>query len=641
MKKLLPFILLLAFAGSVSGQLNVVFYEDFSNGMPADFTLVDVDGKTPATNINWFPANTAWAVINTSFSTEAALSISWYNPVGASDDWMITPAIDIPALSSMENKFLLSWYARAQDAQYPDGYEVYVSTTGNQPANFTQKIFSTVGENSSGITRSADLSSFENQTIYLAFRNNSNDKFILIIDDIAVAETAPYDVAGIRSTNKGYNAEGNLNLATEIINIGSATINSLTMNYAIDGGDTIIANVTGLNIAPLAIANVTHPSAWNSITGLHDAEIWVSHINGNDDASPINNPVFTSMSIYGANDVSQRRVMVEGFSSSTCPPCAPANITFSNLINSIAPADRPVVLKLQQPFPGVGDPYSTAEMTERCLDYYEVAGIPDSRVDGDFWSGLTGNVTNTILNQAKARAGLASFDLEYSVDSITQTVHITGSITPSANLLPDTRLMLAIKESTTVKNKKDNTESLFKDVVKKLINGQEGIEIGGLTAGTPYPVDISYQFNGNYRLPVDGQLANQINHATEHSVEFFSNLKVSAWVEYQRDRFVLNAADAEEMTSGTQQPNGLTNFTIYPNPAVNNITLDLNLVEALDCQVQLFDAEGKMVQSIFNGTMASGNTTIPVRLNELPTGTYFMHLRSASGLSVQTVNVVR
>lgn len=462
MKKLLPFILFLVLSGTLSAQLNVLFYEDFSNGMPADFNIVDKDGKTPAANINWFPANTAWAVLNTSFSTEAALSISWYQPVGASDDWMITSAIDIPSITSPEFKFLLSWWAKAQDVSYPDGYEVYISTTGNQPEDFTQLLYSTPAENSVGIYRSVDLSSYENQTVYIAFRNNSNDKFILIIDDILVAETAPNDVVGVRASNKGYNADGALNFSTEIVNIGSANVNSLTMNYVIDGGDTITAELTGLNIAPLGTQIVTHPTTWSTDLGIHDVEIWASNVNGVADASPLNNPVFTAISIFDPADATQRRVIVESFSSSTCAPCAPNNATFQTLINGIPVDNRPVLLKYQQAFPGIGDPYTTDETEARCLDYYGVTGIPDSYVDGDFWSGLTGGITNPILNQAKARPGLATIDLKYSVDSMTQTVHITGTITPIVDLLTDTRLMLAINESSNVKNVKDNTETIFR-----------------------------------------------------------------------------------------------------------------------------------------------------------------------------------
>lgn len=642
-RTLLLFCLAALFATGLSAQANLIYSEDFSGGMPAEYNLVNKDGKTVASNLSWFPAGAAWAVVPGSFAGEAAVSVSWYTTPAASDDWMITGGIAIPNKMSNDNKILLTWFAKAQDPQYPDGYEVYISTTGNKPEDFTTKLFSVAAENSAGITRSVDLSSYANQTVYLAFRNNSFDMFVLVVDDIRIAEVAPNEVSAVRVTNRGYNPQGNNNLSLLVQNEGSAAITSMTLEYSIDGGAPVTADVTGLNIAPLSSGTVTHPTAWAAGSGSHDCEITVVKVNGVVDANPSNNTAQTTFSIFDPANAVARKVLMEGFSASTCPPCAPANVAYKNLINGLAASARPITLKYQMPFPGTGDPYTTAEITARGLEYYQTAGIPDSYIDGDFWNGLTGNITAPILANAKNRAALVSFDLKYEIDSVNQTVKIKGSMTPSADLLPGTKLMIAIKEGQTFKNVGTNGETSFQEVVKKLINGEEGTEIGGVTAGSTEMIDVTYTFNGNYRLPANGQPASWINHETEHSVEHFSNLKVAAWVEFQRDQYVLNAVEADlaDLSSSNVEPTALTAFSVFPNPASLETIVDLELSEPLRTRVVLFDAQGREVREVFAGNLSAGAHRLPVQVQDLAAGTYFLHLQSQAGVSIRNIQVVR
>src|SRR5690606_28354709 len=102
-----------------------------------------------------------------------AASTSSYNPPGTADDWMITPAINLPP-----NVFLF-WSARSGSTTNRDGYEVRISTTGTSTADFSTVLFSTTGENPTWTERQLDLSAYKEQTVYLAFRNNSTDKYLL------------------------------------------------------------------------------------------------------------------------------------------------------------------------------------------------------------------------------------------------------------------------------------------------------------------------------------------------------------------------------------------------------------------------------------------------------------------------------
>jgi hypothetical protein len=96
----------------------------------------------------------------------------------------------------------LIWQAWAQDPIYPDGYKVMLAPNGgNTVADFTVELFSISAENALVWTqRSVDLSAYKGKQIRFAFVNNSNDKYILLIDNISIEGGASYCDAGSGNT---------------------------------------------------------------------------------------------------------------------------------------------------------------------------------------------------------------------------------------------------------------------------------------------------------------------------------------------------------------------------------------------------------------------------------------------------------
>ncbi len=224
-------MLFLVFLSFHAVNAQVIYSEDFSGGvMPSGFVLVNNDGKTPASSVSY--VNQAWVVRNESSSNtnKVAVSTSWYNPAGASDDWMITPQI------TLTSNNLLKWRARAVDSSYPDGYQVLLSPTGDTAlASFTVTLFSTNGENASWIDRGASLSTYAGQTVRIAFRNNSNDMFLLQVDDIQVIEAPQFDAGITKINNYRYYQQGSIVLSGTLKNYGVTTINTINVHWTYDG----------------------------------------------------------------------------------------------------------------------------------------------------------------------------------------------------------------------------------------------------------------------------------------------------------------------------------------------------------------------------------------------------------------------
>jgi Cleaved Adhesin Domain len=160
--------------------------EDFEGGaLPAGWTVINVDGLVPAAPVAF--VNAAWVVDDAieAGANFAAYSTSWYNPAGQSDDWLVTPQVTLGATAT------LSWDAQAPDAAFPDGYEVRISTAGNTVMDFMANptLFTIANEADVFTARMVDLAAagYANQDVYIAFRNNSNDEFLLLVDNVVVA----------------------------------------------------------------------------------------------------------------------------------------------------------------------------------------------------------------------------------------------------------------------------------------------------------------------------------------------------------------------------------------------------------------------------------------------------------------------
>lgn len=253
-------LILLAAFSVVHAPAQVIFYEDFDGipgptaggagtyAFPNGWYLRNVDNRTPDAQTAY--VNDAWERredFGLNVSDSVAFSNSFYSPTGSADDWMWTPLIGV-----LPANCVLSWDARAYDAAYPDGYEVRIMTSaqgpptggtgvmGNQLTNSTQ-LFTTAAEATTWATHTVNLNSYAGQSVYIGFRNNSNDKFVLVIDDVKVqvqvtvdaqmlfADTAtPYTITPARQAagltfngtirNNGLNALSNVSAQVNVFN---------------------------------------------------------------------------------------------------------------------------------------------------------------------------------------------------------------------------------------------------------------------------------------------------------------------------------------------------------------------------------------------------------------------------------------
>lgn len=330
MKKLITLTL---FLGALISKAQI-FSENFNAGIPSSFTLTDVDGATPAANVSTF---TGAFTAQTISGQDCAGSTSWHNPIGQADDWMATPLITIPNTTAPVS---LSFDAIAPDANYPDGVEVYVSTTGTAPADFlsSMPLYNTTGtgESSAWTTRTIDLSNYYGQAIYIAFRNNSNDQFILGIDNIAVTELQDNNIEVV-SANIDEVLAGNRSVDIVIKNIGANNVTSLNVDWVF-GGVTTPVSITGINLTGGQTHTETIPLGSLNVGGPYTFSATVNSVNGTTDPDMTNNsitnnytivepiPNWTMTDSYGNSitlhdELAAGKMVVLDFMASWCTPC--------------------------------------------------------------------------------------------------------------------------------------------------------------------------------------------------------------------------------------------------------------------------------------------------------------------------------
>lgn len=166
-----------------------IYNEDFESGIPATYTIVDNDGNTPNAAVAEYTDAWIGIVDPDNDGNHIAASTSYFEPTGEASRWLITPSINLGAFGN-----ILYWDARSHDPSFPDGYRILVSRTDTQLSSFTDTLYLIFQEVAKDWqSRSANLSEIglDNETVHIAFINETDNGFKLYLDNIRVEMEDP------------------------------------------------------------------------------------------------------------------------------------------------------------------------------------------------------------------------------------------------------------------------------------------------------------------------------------------------------------------------------------------------------------------------------------------------------------------
>ncbi len=422
----------------------------------------------------------------------------------------------------------------------------------------------------------------------------------------------------------------NSNIEGVITNNGTETITSYDLNYRVDNGTVITQSVTGANITSYQTYNFTHSTPYTATSGIHTIQVWVSNPNGHIDETSSNDSLSAQITGYDPAAAVQRMPLYETFTSSTCGPCVAGNTNMDGLFN--ANPNKWVCVKYQMSWPGNGDPYYTAEGGTR-RNFYGINSVPRQEIDGGY-DGNSSSVTQTDFNTAYAKPAFMEISSDLILGGHMVTVNYT--ITPKIDFPANAKLYIAIIESKTLQNTGSNGETEFHWVMKKMLPNGSGNTIGPLTAGTAVTNSVVYSFNGNYRLPNNAH--DPINHSIEHSVENFNNLLAVVWVQNPITKEIYQSAFSTFTVGMNEQTRNTIIKNIYPNPATNQVNIDLDIPNNENVNISILNNIGQEVKTNNLGT-ASGLQNLNFDVSDLSRGIYFIKVTIGNKLYSKPIQI--
>lgn len=654
---------------TANASTQTYFYSDVPNGM---FTIKNDTIPADTLTGNYpFRANgqkkKAWlSYVPVNGTDTFAVSTSWLKPTGTANNWLITPTINNITANSV-----LTWEAMAPDLNNQDGYEVYVSTnTLSTPlvTDFSAPIFTTIAEKSTWQTHGISLSAYAGQNIRIAFKNNTNNKYQLWIDDIKVENIAnAFDVSTISQNVYKYSTIGATNFITATFkNNGYTPINNLSINYKMANGVTVTeTKILSPALNYLDSKELTFTVPYTSLTALYNTfKVWPTFINGQADQNAINDTINGAITILSS--VPEKKILLEEFTSTNCGWCPDAYTTLSAITNT-----NVIKASIHD-----NDNMSFSAGNTLISDYTPT--LPSASVDQYYYSSINSVIVgkanwNSIVAQRLAMKTPATVTIS-NISFNSNQIDATVSATFAGDVKGDYRLNLYIKENNIYGPLNDNTDNQWNQQSYLFnIPSSPYYQLGtylnsatNLLTGTDYKhqYTINAMLDGAYGasgiIPLNGSTNGQ-SYSKNYSYslpttigsEFRYNADniylIGVLSEYNADtkkRAILNVAEVK-LNSNPEAIVGVKEITasdiqlnIYPNPTsdICNLIYTLNNNEFVT--VNVYNTLGELVY-IESKNANSGTVMHNLNLNSLPAGNYSIQVSFKNNSITKKLTIIK
>jgi hypothetical protein len=618
-------------ASFFSGKSQVIFSENFdavpltsgTGQLPAGWVQYNLDNKTP-TSSRSFMTNKAWVVRSTTAApaNKWATSCSWYAPPGIANDWMVTPSIAIPSTGTV----VLQFDVKANDASYPDGYEIYVSTTGTAVADFgTSPIFSEASADASAFqNKTVDLTSYAGQNIYIAFRNNSNDMDLLFVDNIVVKTLSPNDAKLVSVDVSRYlPLNSNTPLTVELENRGANTISDVTIDW--NDGVSHSQTITGLNIPVGSTAMITHPTNISYATALEkNIIVSITQVNNSTDPDPTNNAVTAKVNSVSSQPT--KYVLMEEGTGTWCGWCPRGALAMQQFTNGSYPQ-----------FIGIAVHNGDVMTVSAYNAGASLSGYPGCNVDRTLLDqSVSATIWSNLYNERKVLDVPAAVSVSSTYDPVTRTITATASanfVTPFAQA--NFRLgVIVVEDSVT------GTTAAYNQTNYYAVGGAGNATPMGPYNNWPSPVPASlmvYDHVGRALLGgysgevntvpgsvLDGTVASKVFTYTLPATYDHTQIKLVGVLIDQTDGSVVNAKEEDLNLSLGVNPLTISNkVSVIPNPADQVAVINIENAKG-DAAVKIYNTIGQLVWSSSSADLNTGK--ISINTNSFESGNYIVEI---------------
>jgi hypothetical protein len=439
-----------------------------------------------------------------------------------------------------------------------------------------------------------------------------------------------YDAAVTSSDFGNFVNVGANTVSGSFSNYGSQTITSYDLNYSVDGGAAVTESITGVSIAVFGgTGTYTHGTPLTIASGgeQHDVCIWIDNINGNADERTCNDQTCVDVFSNNGTSASTIKVVLEEFTGSWCGWCPDGAIIMEDLI--AANPGTVIGISVHD-----GD---AMEYAEGIRSEFGVSAYPNGMVDRKVFPGEADEPHSRGQRTANVNAQLTRYTpVEVSVDQTYDAATRIITATVTADFVDfaagDMRFVMAVTE--------DNLtgSGTGYDQVNYL-NGTAGHLYEG--AGDPI---VGFSHGHVLRANEPGVFGNagvipsSVSPGSTYSETFTyvipttydeTEISVIGFVSYSNpgaigEREILNADEKKLSEASLDEQSLIGSLSIAPNPVEDQFTIELDLRQAMDAEIVIYNTAGQEVNKIASGSYAAGSQTIQASVGDLTSGVYYV-----------------
>lgn len=513
---------------------------------------------------------------------------------------------------------------------------------------------------------------------YLPFQF-SFDKNNFIVYRFQYGTQANYDLECSKlNLNDVYPVNSIVNVSGEVVNTGTKDISDFTVNYSVNGSDTISYNISAANLKHNGEGKYAfnHPVSWTggSLGSLNSVNVWMSNLDGNEDDLQANSNLVKVILRNANNYVADRNILMEEGTGAWCGYCPEGHLLMAEAIKQHG--SRIVSVSYHY-----DDSMSNDQGNEFLSNYF--TSYPDAMLDRKVFLGST----NTWLNEINSRLnGKSPVELDVDLKTfnpITREITYRVKASFSDYWYGNLSLGSIVTENKVRGNDNPNVWSQ-NNYYSKFHNGGAG--------GSSHPLYEEEEFMIGYlhqhvmkAMPgglwgVDSLIPMFITPNSVFTKEFSYILPEIETVFYKRDYFSLycNTIDSEGQNEGRNVPANinligfvavndsvlnnrtilnsseerlwnLTNLenmsimngiAIYPNPSDKslNVQLKVNSLETLN--VSVFDLNGKMMSNEFVNIDQTGTFIHTLSVQDLTSGIYTIRISNGQQITYLKFQVI-
>ncbi|MFH1297671.1 MAG: T9SS type A sorting domain-containing protein [Bacteroidota bacterium] len=241
---------------------------------------------------------------------------------------------------------------------------------------------------------------------------------------------------------------------------------------------------------------------------------------------------------------SQRLVLLEEFTSSTCGPCVSANIKIHGWLMSYPTIFTAIFYHMSWPAPG-NDPMYLANTIDNNArrTYYNVNAVPNSVVDGNVYNGNGNSLQWPVISNRSNVSSPFEISLQHTIspaqDEIFLTMVAQATQDVSGNLVAHNVVIEELVQFASPPG--TNGETSFDHVMKKMLPTKNGTSLPAFEAGDYVIIETSWPFEPDQVYDIDELMGvGFIQNNTTKEVHQAANSSTNAIVlPYDRDLQVL------------------------------------------------------------------------------------------------------